>query len=87
MALVHGRSLFPALWHCFLALFRKLLHLQRVHQWAQQDRLVMLGCLVDHRESCRRLEETQMPTMHEISRKRFPRWVEMWQLSSRRQPP
>jgi len=60
---------------------------QRVHQWAQQDRLVMLGCLVDHRESCRRLEETQMPTMHEISRKRFPRLVEMWQLSSRRQPP
>jgi hypothetical protein len=49
-----------------------------VNQWAQQDRLVMLGCMVDYRESCRRLEETQMPTMHEIGRKRFPRWVEMW---------
>jgi hypothetical protein len=44
---------------------------QRVHQWAQQDRLVMLGCPVDYRESCRRLEETQMPTAHEISRKGF----------------
>jgi hypothetical protein len=34
----------------------------------------MLGCMVDYRESCRR-EETQIPTMHEISRKRFPRWA------------